>query len=88
MVDNEPIEITYSVGIALGYRYDGQGVAISGAGMDMGFELVYQLGSALWPQGFECPGVGCRANDHTNGDRDYSPHHHHDGGYALRQVWL
>jgi hypothetical protein len=64
------------------------GVKIGGAGMDMGFALVYNLGRTLYPDGFECIGDGCPSNDHSNGDRDYTPHHHRDGGYALRQVWL
>lgn len=32
--------------------------------------------------------IRCGSNDHSNGDRDYSPHHHSSGGYALRQEWL
>ena len=65
------------------------GIEIGGAGMDMGFELVYILGRSLWPEGFTCIGNHtCPANDHVNGDRDYSPHTHRDGGYALRQKWL
>ena len=28
---------------------DGSGVRVSGAGMDMGFHLVYSLGRAVWP---------------------------------------
>src|SRR5450631_3252538 len=29
----------------------GDGVKIGGCGMDMGFQLVYLLGSAMWPNG-------------------------------------
>ncbi len=72
------------------------GVTLGGCGMDMGFSLVYTLSSTLYPDGFECIGEGdgarwgsrCPSNDHSNGDRDYSPHHHASGGYALRQEWL
>lgn len=32
--------------------------------------------------------IRCHSNDHSNGDRDYSPHHHSSGGYALAQRWL
>jgi hypothetical protein len=76
------------------------GLRVHGAGMDMGFWLVYELGSALYPAGFDCigdngdplagaiRGRGCPANDHSNGDRDYTPHLHRDGGYALRHRWL
>ena len=42
--------------------------------MDMGFHLVYSLSYALWPDGFGCVGAGCPSNDHSNGDRDYTPH--------------
>ena len=61
---------------------------IGGCGMDMGFAIVYDLTRTLYPDGFECIGEKCPSNDHSNGDRDYTPHHHRDGGYALRQEWL
>lgn len=50
------------------------GIGVSGCGMDAGFHLVYSLGYALWPEGFGCIGKGCQSNDHSNGDRDYTPH--------------
>lgn len=80
----------YNAAQAAGYSYDRDrnGVKIGGCGMDMGFQLVYTLSSALYPDGFECIGENCPSNDHSNGDRDYSPHHHKDGGYAIRQRWL
>ena len=66
-----------------------EGVPLGGCGMDMGFELVYQMSRELWPKGFRCAGEKrCFSNDHTNGDRDYTPHAHKNGGYALRQRWL
>jgi len=43
---------------------------------------------ALFSGGFTCPGKDCPSNDHSNGDRDYTPHMHTDPGYALRQRWL
>jgi len=64
------------------------GLTIGGCGMDMGFQLVYQLSHYLFPDGFECTGEKCPSNDHSNGDRDYTPHKHGDGGYAIRQRWL
>lgn len=82
----------YNAAKTLGDKYDPEreGIRISGAGMDMGFALVYNLGSTLWPDGYDCIGEGCHANDHANGDRDYTPGHarHRDGGYALRHRWL
>lgn len=66
-----------------------EGLAVSGCGMDMGFHLVYELSRMLWPSGFKCAGYKkCCSNDHTNGDRNYKSHHHADGGYALKRVWL
>jgi hypothetical protein len=47
-----------------------------GCGMDMGFDLVYSLGHALWPNGTETP-HGTR-----NGEPDTC------GGYALKQSAL
>lgn len=90
---------------AMGERYDYQrgGVVVGGCGMDMGFHLVYSLGYVLWPKGYGCVGKRCRSNDHSNGDRDYTPHGatipwgvktrkaehwHKDGGYALRHEWV
>lgn len=74
------------------------GLIIGGAGMDMGFHLVYELSRALWPDGFKCigeeprPGVpGCPANDHHNSPypaRVKGSMWHADGGYALRQEWI
>jgi hypothetical protein len=80
----------YLVAKALGERIGKRdGVIVGGCGMDMGFHLVYNLGRVLFPEGFECVGEKrCRANDHTNGDRNYKPHQHRDGGYALNHRWL
>ncbi len=82
--------IGYAASKILGLRCDDQAVKMGGCGMDMGFELVYQLSSALFPDGFDCIGERCPSNDHSNGDRDYTPGHvrHQSGGYALRQRWL
>lgn len=72
-------DITWIAGMvarALDYRVGTRdGIKVSGCGMDMGFHLVYNLSRALWPDGYGCTGEGCRSNDHSNGDRDYTPHH-------------
>ena len=73
---------------ALGWPRHNDAVRVSGVGMDMGFHLVYSLSRALFPAGFDCTGKRCPSNDHSNGDRDYTPHNHRDGGYALRHAWL
>lgn len=85
----EPVDISWLVARATGNKLDDRGgVKVSGGGMDMGFALVYDLSHTLFPDGFECIGAGCPSNAHTNGDRDYTPHRHNDGGYALRHRWL
>lgn len=66
-------------------REDPEGVPMGGAGMDMGFALVYNLSYSLFPDGFDCIGKGCPSNDHSNRENNS---HHKDGGYALRQRWL
>lgn len=84
--------IGWSAALALSDRYDRKrdGIVIGGAGMDMGFHLVYSLARTLWPDGHPCAGRNCPSNDHTNGDRDYreNMHNHTDGGYALKHRWL
>lgn len=64
------------------------GVKVGGCGQDMGFALVYDLAYYLWPDGFTCTGEQCPSNDHSNGDRVYTPHLHKSGAYALRHRWL
>lgn len=53
-----------------------RGIKQHGCGMDMGFDLVYRLGHALWPNGTRKP-HGIR-----NGEPDKA------GGYALKHSWL
>lgn len=68
-------DLDYNVARALGEPIDRDrgGVKVSGCGMDMGFHLVYSLSHALFPDGFGCVGESCPSNDHSNGDRDYTP---------------
>ncbi len=87
--NNEPFRISgYASTLLEGYDKRHEGCRASGCGMDMGFHLVNNLGYALFPNGFGCIGAGCPSNDHSNGDRNYEPHHHQSGGYALKQRWL
>ena len=109
--DNAPTELDYWVSRVLGESIDQKhgGVRIGGCGMDMGFHLVYALARRLYPDGFGCTGPGdgyatsCPSNNHSNGDRDYTPHGamtyngvsvpafqhwHSDGGYAFRHRWM
>ena len=69
------------------------GLVVSGCGMDMGMHIVMNLGYVLFPDGFTCTGRDehpnmCPSNDHSNGDRNYEPHQHTSGGYALRSRWI
>lgn len=103
--DGQPYvaDLSWDVAVLTGQRIsDRRGVVVGGAGMDMGFHLVYSLGRALYPEGVPCTGSNgwtkngrrsklnaCRSNDHVNGDRTYSKSKtHSDGGYAFRQAWL
>ena len=92
--NNEPVWLTGSVAPVIEARYtmkdwqNSAGLGVSGCGMVMGFSVVHELSYALFKDGFECIGEKCPSNDHSNGDRDYTPHHHSSGGYALRHKWL
>ncbi|CAH0444297.1 hypothetical protein LMG10661_00776 [Ralstonia syzygii subsp. syzygii] len=76
--DGELATIDYGVATVLGWKLatNGEGIVVSGCGMDAGFHLVYSLGRQLWPDGTPEP-HGTR-----NGEPDS------DGGYALRHSWL
>lgn len=62
-------------------------VRVYGAGMDMGFDLVDQLGRALWPDGWNCLGNDACLAPHNEWPRVYdaSVKHH---GFALKAQWL
>jgi hypothetical protein len=88
----------------LGLRQHGKSGAlvVGGCGMDMGFHVVSSLARVMHPKGFGCIGERCPSNDHSNGDRDYTPHPgcgkpdrrghrdhwHNNGDYAFRHRWL
>lgn len=90
VVDGEISESSWLVARATQARIHQNygGVIVGGAGMDMGFHLVYGLSRTLYPNGHECieaPGVRCPSNDHSNREtRKWHP----DGGYALRHRWV
>jgi hypothetical protein len=79
---------------ALGYKFDcdNGGVKVGGAGMDMGFAVVYNLSAALYghgTRGYGCRGDRCPSNRHVN-DRN-APRGkgvRHRDGYAVSQEWL
>lgn len=85
--NNEPRNIDWYVNRACDYPHNERwgGLTVGGCGMDMGFAVVYDLSSAMYPDGFDCVGDHCPSNDHSNG---VNAQHHTSGGYALRQRWL
>lgn len=73
----KPHHISHWIARALDYpQADGGALKVGGCGMDMGFEVVYNLGRALWPNGTPKP------HGRRNGEPDS------DGGYALKHSWL
>ena len=67
--DNEPRRITWSVGKAVGITYDRkrESLKVGGCGMDIGFQVVYELAHALYGDGYACLGKGkCPSNYHSN----------------------
>lgn len=87
--DKQPMYLSgYAEALGLGKRGKQDGNRVSGCSMDMGFHLVYELSYNIFPDGHECIGKNCPSNDHFNGDRNYEPHKHNDGGYALKHKWL
>lgn len=75
-IDGELVDITwYAAKLMDEKRADNGGIKVGGCGVDMGFNLVYNLGHALWPNGTDKP------HSTRNGEPDYS------GGYALNQQW-
>lgn len=51
MRKNEPREITHLVAMALNLKRNEYGLNIGGCGMDMGFKVVYDMGSVMFPKG-------------------------------------
>ena len=76
--NNQPVCLDYNAGVLLDRKRSDKhaGLIARGCGMDMGFDLVYNLGCALWPAGTP------EAHGSRNGEPDS------DGGYALKQQWL
>jgi hypothetical protein len=74
--ENAPQDVTYWASRVLDEPVDNKhgGIRMGGCGMDMGHALVYDLSRALYPNGHGCAGQGCPSNDHSNEDRDYTPH--------------
>jgi hypothetical protein len=82
IVNGQPQYLDGLVAVALGERVaDRGGIIMGGCGMDMGFELSYRLGHALYPDGVRCLGKKkCRSNDHSNDYAFFS--HEYDERFA------
>lgn len=96
----------YAVSVALGYPLDKNrdGVRVNGCGMDMGFEVVYNLGRALFPDGYgvESSGIGAPVRPESKlhaaqlahagytfrGRNGDASGWDNDGGYALKHEWI
>jgi len=88
-------QLDYLIADALDRRLDTQreGIKIGGAGMDMGFALVYELSDKLYgygnPRGYRCLGERCPSNSHVN-DRNAPSGKgvRHKDGYAVSHRWM
>lgn len=78
MKKNEPMEITHLVAPALELKRNEYGLNVSGCGMDMGFWVVYNLGSRMYPKG----------DGKTITGRNGSTEPDNDGGYLLIARWF
>lgn len=85
--ENEPLRITFQIAMAVDYVYDRnkEALRVSGCGMDAGFEVVYNLGRVLFPQGFA---VVNEDGTPKRGRNDDMSGWDNDGGYALNQRWM
>ena len=75
--------ITYWAAQFMDDRFDRdrEGIRVTGCGMDMGFSLVYNLGSMLWPDGVKARKTRRYAGYYPEGAKV-------PGGYALNQRWI
>jgi hypothetical protein len=88
-------QLDYLVAIALDRKVDDhrEGIKIGGAGMDMGFALVYEISAKLYgygnPRGYRCLGDRCPSNSHVN-DRNAPSGKdvRHKDGYAISHRWM
>jgi hypothetical protein len=77
--------LDHLVAIALGYTRDRKwdGLKVSGAGMDMGFHLVYSLGRTLFPNGGDLKFSRRKGQEERLGNKTET-----DGGYLLQHEWI
>jgi hypothetical protein len=81
---NKPLRLTYSAAKALGYSTDKNGdLKVSGCGMDMGWNTVYNLSRTMFPKGYVPAKAGQGGRNGEDANKIDT-----DGGYALVQRWL
>jgi hypothetical protein len=92
--DRRPRDLTWLIvkaGIGKSSPTHG-GVVMGGAGMDMGFALVYEIGRAvIGIQPWACRGERCGSNEHVNPPRvprGSDVIHIGDSGYRFRKETL
>ncbi len=80
---SEKVYLTALVSKIVGYSRNckSRALKVGGCGMDMGFAVVYDFSSYIFPEGFRLQkSEQGRNNDPSPVDKD--------GGYALKQEWL
>lgn len=77
--------LSYNVAKATGLSFSKahEAIQIDGAGMDMGFAIVYALGRALFPNGGTLKHSPREAQERRSGETKET-----DGGYLLSHRWL
>ncbi len=80
--DGGILEVSWLAARAMNDKIDQRhgGIAAGGCGMDMGFDLVYNLGRTLYRDGFRCAGKKCPSSDHSN-PRDRGVYNHETHEY-------
>ncbi len=80
VIDGEIVRLNYRTALALDMRAGkDDALCVDGCGFDVGFQVVYNLGRVLFPNG---------GPDATNQRRGPTGEHDPDGGYQLRHHWL
>jgi hypothetical protein len=86
--DRKPINLNWHIEKLGTYKratnyqsHNADSLRVSGCGMDMGFSVVYGLGSQLFRDKKEIASFKCQGR---NGDK----HETTDGGYLLNQIWM
>ena len=90
------VNIDDAIAAETGFKFNARhgGLTVTGAGMDMGFHVVYSLGMHVFGRdGYSCPGTDgrgraarCPSNAHTNGAPLRRGARHRDG-YYFEHSW-